>query len=83
MMAAFRMKEIVAFDPFLNDERAAEIGVRLMSLDDLMREADFVSINCPLSDDTRNLIRAAQIDLMKRTAYLINTARGGTSTRTT
>lgn len=77
MVAAFRMKEIVAFDPYLNDERAAEIGVRPVSLHDLMCEADFISINCPLNDDTRNLIGAAQIDLMKPTAYLINTARGG------
>jgi phosphoglycerate dehydrogenase-like enzyme len=77
MVSPFRMKELIAFDPFLSEERAAELGVRLVSLEDLMREADFISVNCPLNDATRNLIGATQIGLMKPTAYLINTARGG------
>ena len=77
MVSPFRMKELIAFDPYLTEDRAAELGVRLVSLDDLMREADFVSVNCPLNDATRNLIGETQIGLMKPTAFLINTARGG------
>ncbi len=77
MVAPFRMKEIVAFDPYLSEERASEVGVRRVSLDELMREADYVSVNCPLNESTRNLIGEAQIGLMKPTAFLINTARGG------
>src|SRR5262249_35358668 len=46
-------------------------------LDDLLRQADFVSIHCPLTDQTRGLIGARELALMKPRAYLINTARGG------
>jgi phosphoglycerate dehydrogenase-like enzyme len=52
-------------------------GVRLTSLDELLTTADFVSIHCPLTDQTRNLIGARELALMKPDAYLINTARGG------
>lgn len=77
MVAPFRMKEVIAFDPYIDEARAKEAGVRLTSLDELMAEADFISVNCPLNDVTRNLIGESQIARMKPTAFLINTARGG------
>ena len=76
MVAPFRMKEVIAFDPYIDEARAKEAGVRLTSLDELMAEADFISVNCPLNDVTRNLIGESQIARMKPTAFLINTARG-------
>jgi phosphoglycerate dehydrogenase-like enzyme len=67
----------VIHDPALADKDALALGAQLRSLDELLAEADFVSIHCPLSSKTRHLIDARRLALMKRSAYLINTARGG------
>lgn len=77
LLKGFGMKPPIAFDPFVNEAAAAKIGVRMVALDELLRTADFVSIHCPLSDKTRNLIGERELALMKPTAYLLNTARGG------
>jgi len=66
----------LAYDPYLRQERAAALGVQLVDLETLLRKADIVAINCPLSEGTYRLIGAPQLALMKRGAYLINTARG-------
>ncbi len=77
LLRGFGMKQPLAFDPFLNAEAAAKHGVRLVSLEELLRQSDFVSIHCPLTEKTRGLIRARELALMKPDAYLVNTARGG------
>ncbi len=77
LLRGFGMRPPIAFDPYAKPEDAAELGVRLVSLDELLAQADFVSIHCLLNEETRNLIGERDIALMKRTAYLINTARGG------
>lgn len=77
LLGGFSMKPPIAFDPFVTPEAAGAMGVRLVTLDELMAEADFVSVHCPLNDKTRGLIGRAQIQKMKPTAYLLNTARGG------
>src|SRR6185295_7248086 len=77
LLRAFGMKQPLAFDPFLNEETAAKQGARLVPLEDLLRQADFVSIHCPLTEKTRGLIGARELALMKPDAYLLNTARGG------
>lgn len=66
----------IAHDPVADANLAAERGVELVSLEDVFRRADVVSINCPLSAATRHLVDAKLLGLMKPTAYLINTARG-------
>ncbi len=71
----FGMRHI-AFDPYTTPEAAAAIGVELVDLETVLRTADVVSIHCPLNDETRGLINAERLALMKPTAYLINTARG-------
>jgi phosphoglycerate dehydrogenase-like enzyme len=71
------MRPPIAFDPFTSEKRAAELGVRLVPLDEVMRTADFVSIHCPLNDQTRGLIGRRELALMREDAFLINTARGG------
>ena len=71
------MKQPLALDPFLTAEEAASRGARLVSLEELLGQADFVSIHCPLTDKTRGLIGARQLALMNPEAYLLNTARGG------
>ncbi|MFI5357055.1 MAG: NAD(P)-dependent oxidoreductase [Opitutales bacterium] len=77
LLAGWGMKPPLAFDPFLDAAAPAWAAARLVSLDELMREADFVSVHCPLSDQTRGLIGAPQLALMRPTSYLLNTARGG------
>src|SRR5262249_46294834 len=67
---------VLAFDPYLSPERAAALGVGLRSLDELLRESDYVSLHCPLTADTPPLMGAAQFTQMKPSAYLINMARG-------
>jgi D-3-phosphoglycerate dehydrogenase len=66
----------LAFDPYTSPETAATIGVELTDLETLLRESDIVSIHCPLTPETRALVDAERLALMKPTAYLINTARG-------
>ena len=77
LLAPFGMTPPIAFDPFLSPAAAKELGVELVTLPELMARADFVSIHCPLSPETRNLIGAEELALMKPNSYLINTARGG------
>src|SRR5213594_1887531 len=67
---------VVAHDPYLLPERAAEIGVPLLSLEELLRGADVVTLHVALTDQTHHLINAERLRLMKPTAVLINTARG-------
>lgn len=71
----FRMK-ILAYDPYADVAWAEREGVILTDLDTLLSKSDFVTVNAPLTETTRNLISRAQLKLMKKTAYLINTARG-------
>jgi phosphoglycerate dehydrogenase-like enzyme len=74
LLSGFGMSQPLAYDPYVG---RAPAGVRLVSLDELLAQADFVSIHCPLSDQTRNLIGPRELALMKPDGYLINTARGG------
>jgi D-3-phosphoglycerate dehydrogenase len=68
--------ETVAFDPYLQERHAELPGTRLVSLDELLQTSDFVSIHCPLNASTHHLIGPRELDLMRPTACLINTARG-------
>jgi len=69
---------VLAFDPFLGGNTALEGRVRVVqSLDELLPQVDVLSLHAVLTDDTRNLIGAAQLKKMKRTAVLVNCARGG------
>jgi phosphoglycerate dehydrogenase-like enzyme len=77
MTRGLGMNQPIAFDPAIEPQVAAELGVRLAPLDELLSEADFVSLHCPLNDSTRKLIGRRELGLMKREAYLINIARGG------
>jgi D-3-phosphoglycerate dehydrogenase len=66
----------IAHDPAVDPAFAAEIGVRLVDMETLFRDSDFLAVNCPLSESTRGLVSRRLIGLMKPSAYLINTARG-------
>lgn len=71
----FGMKSI-CYDPFQSAEQCAAAGAEKMELDDVMKQADFVSINVSLTDKTRHMIGAHEIGLMKPTAYIVNCGRG-------
>jgi phosphoglycerate dehydrogenase-like enzyme len=77
LLRGFGMKTALAFDPHIDVATASAAGARLVGLDELLAQADFVSIHCPLTEATRGLIGRRELALMKPTAYLINTARGG------
>lgn len=72
----FNMEVLVA-DPAMDADTVARLGCRLVPLDELMAVSDFVSLHCPLAPDTRGLIDARRLGLMKKGAFLVNTARGG------
>ncbi|WP_292468479.1 phosphoglycerate dehydrogenase [Methanolobus sp.] len=69
--------EILAYDPFVSDERAKEMGVKMMSVHEIVKVADFITVHTPLTKDTRNIIDAEEFALMKSNARIINCARGG------
>src|SRR5712692_9036830 len=69
--------KVIAFDPFLSPERAKDIGVHKVELDDLLRRADFITLHTPLTERTRNIIDARALGLTKRGVRIVNCARGG------
>ncbi|MGE0766210.1 MAG: 2-hydroxyacid dehydrogenase [Hyphomicrobiaceae bacterium] len=69
-------KGMLVADPYADAARLASLGATLVPLDQLMREADFVTVTCLLSDETRHLVNERRLRLMKPSAYLVNVARG-------
>jgi D-3-phosphoglycerate dehydrogenase len=69
--------QVLAYDPYVDDQQAAAIGVRMASLDEVITAADFLSLHAPLTEETRHLMGKQQLERMKPSAFLINTARGG------
>ena len=67
---------LLATDPFVDPGRAAALGVDLVDLETLCRDSDYISLHCPLLPETRHLVNARTLSLMKPNAILINTARG-------
>ena len=72
----FGMK-VLAYDPYITDQDFKDRGAEAAGFDDIFRQSDFVSVNCPLTEETANMIGDAQYRMMKPTAYFITTARGG------
>jgi phosphoglycerate dehydrogenase-like enzyme len=77
LLQGFEMRPPIAYDPFASPASVSQLGVRAVSLDELLATADFVSIHCPLNEQTRGLIGRQELQRMKPDAYLLNTARGG------
>jgi len=69
--------KVIAYDPFLSEERAVDIGVEKVELDELFSRSDFLSLHTPLTDSTRGIVGKDAIAKMKPTARIINCARGG------
>src|SRR5437588_8382387 len=68
---------VIAYDPFLSPERAADIGVHKVELDELFKRADFITLHTPLTEKTKNIIDAGALAKMKKGVRVINCARGG------
>ncbi len=75
-LSAFGMK-IIAYDPFVQPGRAAQMGVRLVSLGDLLAESDFITVHLPKTPETIGLIGDEALHKVKPTVRIINAARGG------
>lgn len=73
---ALGMKTIT-YDPYVSEKEILDRGAKAVSFDELLRESDFLSIHVPLTNETKGIIGEGELKLMKRTAFLINTARGG------
>ncbi|MEO8548028.1 MAG: phosphoglycerate dehydrogenase [Sphingomicrobium sp.] len=69
--------KVVAYDPFLTPERAVELGVEKVELDDLLRRADFISLHTPLTDQTRGILSREALAKTKQGVRIVNCARGG------
>jgi D-3-phosphoglycerate dehydrogenase / 2-oxoglutarate reductase len=69
--------KVIAFDPFLSPERAVDLGVEKVELDELFKRSDFITLHTPLTDKTRNIIDAKAIEKMKTGVRIVNCARGG------
>ncbi len=68
--------DVLAYDPYVAAEAGAQLGATMVDLPTLLKESDFVTLHCPLTEQTRNLIGAAELGMMKPEAFLINAARG-------
>src|SRR5688572_684430 len=77
LLKPFRTTELLAFDPYVAPERAAALNTRLTDLEELLQASDYVIVTCPLNEQTRGLLGANELALMKPRAYLVNAARGG------
>jgi D-3-phosphoglycerate dehydrogenase len=69
--------KVVAYDPFLTSERATDIGIEKVTLDELLARADFITLHTPLTDQTRNILSAEALAKTKKGVRIINCARGG------
>ncbi len=69
--------KVIAYDPFLSEERAVQIGVEKVDLDQVLRRADFITLHTPLTDKTRNILSADAIAKCRQGVRIINCARGG------
>jgi D-3-phosphoglycerate dehydrogenase len=68
--------EVIACDPYIDPEKARRLDVTLVELETLLRRSDFVSLHVPLTEETEHMIGWTELELMKRSAILVNTARG-------
>ena len=68
---------IMAYDPFISEERAADLGVKLTTVEDIVLNADYITVHTPLTKDTRNLIDREEFEKAKPGVRIINCARGG------
>jgi len=75
-MKAFGM-QILAYDPFVSEEKANQLGIKMAPLEQVLKESDFITVHTPLTNETRNLIDDEEFEIMKPGVRIVNCARGG------
>lgn len=75
-MSSFHLAKVLVYDPYLSEEAVLSLGAEKAELDDVLREADFLSLHMPVTAETRGMINAERLRKMKPSSILINTARG-------
>ena len=73
--------KVIAYDPYINETAAQELNVTPVTLEQLLKDSDLISVHCPLTKDTYHLIGKEEMTLLKPNAILVNTARGGNHRR--
>lgn len=73
---SFSMR-IIGYDPFVSDDYARNLGIELVSLEKIYKDSDFITLHLPLNKDTRGMIGAKELGMMKRSVRIVNCARGG------
>jgi D-3-phosphoglycerate dehydrogenase len=68
---------VIAYDPFLSEEKAKSMGIEKLEISEIMKKADFITVHTPLTPETRNMINAQTIKTMKNGVFIVNCARGG------
>lgn len=68
---------VMGYDPFMTEERAEKLGIKLATVDEIVRNADFITVHTPLTNETRHMISRPQFEVMKKGMRIINCARGG------
>ncbi|HEU4318713.1 MAG TPA: hydroxyacid dehydrogenase [Acidimicrobiia bacterium] len=68
---------VIVYDPYLTEQRAEELNIELVRLEDVLDQADFISIHVPLTDETRDIVGREALERMKTTAFVVNASRGG------
>ena len=68
---------IIGYDPFMSEERAKQLGIKLATVDEIVRKADFMTVHTPLTNETRHMIGKPQFEVMKPGMRIVNCARGG------
>ncbi|MFA6694452.1 MAG: phosphoglycerate dehydrogenase, partial [Bacillota bacterium] len=71
------LMKVIGFDPFVTKEQSETLGIDLVTLDELYQKSDFITFHLPLNEQTKHMVADQELALMKKTAYLINVARGG------
>src|ERR1041385_2498912 len=74
-LGAWGMK-VLGYDPYVKQETVAALGIKMVSLEELLRESDLVTIHVVLTKETRGMLRMPQLRSMKHAAYIVNTSRG-------
>ncbi len=69
--------EVITYDPYISEKRAEDFGVKLVPLEDIIRFSDIITVHTPLTDETRDMIRAEHFEGMKDGVIIVNCARGG------
>lgn len=76
MVMPFEMK-VIAYDPYVDPKIAEQLNVKLLSLESVLRQSDFLSLHCPMNEETAGMINVQRLSMMKQGSYLVNLARGG------